>query len=101
MQVCVQLSIIKCQVSVQANQSSQKNVSMVLLPILVILHHHWWSSCNPHNQKYCLSLSCPYMRLHYYSHKGMGIDIHCWVTHFHVCKMFFLVPSLLSNVHCL
>ena len=39
MQVCVQLSIIKCQVSVQANQSS--NVSMVPLPILVILHHHY------------------------------------------------------------
>ena len=29
---------------------------------------------------------------------GMSIDIHCWVTHFHVCKMFFLVPFLLSNV---
>ena len=41
MQVCAQLSIIKCQVSVQANWSS--NVSMVPLPILVILHRHWWS----------------------------------------------------------
>ena len=39
----VQLTRIKCQVSVQANQSSKhkKNISRVPIPILVILHHHW------------------------------------------------------------
>ena len=86
----------KCQVSVQSNQSS--NISMVPLPILVNLCHHWWSSCNPCNWKYHLSLSCPYMRQWCYSHKGMGIDIHCWVTHFHVCKMF--LSGTFSVVQC-
>ena len=75
-----------------------KNVSRVLLPILVILHHHWWSSCSPHNLKYHLSLSCPCMRQCHCSHRGMGIDIHCWVSHFHVCKMFFQVLYL--SVQC-
>ena len=56
MRVCAKLSIIiKCQVSVQANQSS--NVSMVPLPFQVILYHHWWSSCNPCNWKYHLNLA--------------------------------------------
>ena len=79
--------------------SSKPEFNRVLLPILAIPHHHWWSSCNPHSQKYHLSLSCPYMKqsYYYYSQKGMGIDIHCLVTHFHVCKMFFLVPFLLST----
>ena len=97
MRLYVTYYIFKCQVSIQANQSS--NVSMVPLPILVILQHHWWSSHSPCNPKYHLCLSCPCMRQCYCSHKGMGIDIHCWVNHFHAYKMFFQVLYLSSSVH--
>ena len=85
--------------SSKCSSKPEFKVSRVPLPILIILHHHWWSSCSPHNWKYCLSLNCPCMRQYYCSHKGMGIDIHCWVNHFHVCKMFFQVLYLSSNVH--
>ena len=34
-----------------------------------------------------------------WSHMGMGMSRYCWVAHFCVCKMFFLVLTLLSNVH--
>ena len=39
------------------------------------------------------------MRQCHCSHKGMGIGIHCWAGHFHVCKMFFQVLFLSSSVH--
>ena len=81
--------------------SSKPEFNRALIPILAIPHHHLWSSCsNLCSQKCHRFPSCPYMRQsYYYSHKGMSIDIHCLLTHLHVCKMFSLAPFLLSNVH--
>ena len=38
------------------------------------------------------------MRQCHCSHKGMGVGIHYFVVHFHVCKKFFQALSPMSNV---
>ena len=39
------------------------------------------------------------MRQCHCSHKGIDVGISYLVVHFHVCKKFFWVLSLMSNVH--
>ena len=74
------------------------NVNMLLPPFLVFCHYHLWSSFSPHNPKCHLGLGCPCMRQYHCSHKGMGVGICYLVIHFHVCKKFFQVLYLMSNV---
>ena len=91
--------ITACNQKNKCPSKPEFNVNMVLLPFLVVHHHHLWSSCSSHNPKCYLSLGCPCMRKCHCSHKGMGVGIHYLVIHFHVCKKFFQALSLMSNVH--
>ena len=88
------------------NKCSSKpefNVNRVLLPFLVVLLflvvlHHWRWPCNLHNPKCHSSPGYPYMKQCHCSHKGMDIGISYLVVHFHVCKKFFQVLYLMSNI---
>ena len=94
------MQLINIRVGILSKCSSKPefNVNRVLLPFPVILHHWRWP-CNLHNPKGHLSPGYPCMRQWHCSHKGMDIGISYLVVHFHVCKKFFQVLSLMSSVH--
>ena len=90
-----------CNIIGKGSKCSRKpefNVSMVLLPCLVCLHH-WREPCNLHNLKCHSSLNCPCMKGCYCCHKGMDIGISYVVIPVCVCKKFFQAFLQKSSVH--